>query len=57
MVIINNSDEKQDVAVARFKENTQHYSTGKDVISGQTINIKNNITIEAKSALILELQH
>lgn len=56
MVIINNSDEKQDVAVARFKENTQHYSTGKDVISGQSINIKNNITIEAKSALILELK-
>jgi glycosidase len=56
MVILNNSDEKQDVAVSRFKENTQHYSTGKDVISGQTINIKNNITIEAKSALILELK-
>ena len=57
MVIINNSDDKQEVAVSRFKENTQSYSTGKDVISGQTINIKNNITIEAKSALILELQH
>jgi predicted GTPase len=57
MVIINNSDEKQEVAVSRFKENTQQYSTGKDVISGQTINIKNNISIEAKSALILELQH
>jgi glycosidase len=56
MVIINNSDEKQDVNVSRFKENTQHYSTGKDVISGQSINIKNNITIEAKSALILELK-
>ena len=56
MVIINNSDEKQEVNVSRFKENTQHYSTGKDVISGQSINIKNNITIEAKSALILELK-
>ena len=56
MVIINNSDEKQDLNVSRFKENTQHYSAGKDVISGQSINIKNNITIEAKSALILELK-
>jgi glycosidase len=56
MVIINNSDEKQEVAVSRFKENTQQYSTGKDVISGQTINIKNNISIEAHSALILELK-
>ena len=57
MVIINNSNEKQEIAVSRFKENTQNYSSGKDVISGQTINIKNNISIEGKSALILELQH
>jgi glycosidase len=56
MVIINNSDEKREVAVSRFKENTQNFSTGKDVISGQNINIKNNISIEAKSALILELK-
>jgi glycosidase len=56
MVIINNSDEKQEVAVSRFKENTQQYTTGKDVISGQTFNIKNNISIEAHSALILELK-
>ncbi|MBP6100638.1 MAG: glycoside hydrolase family 13 protein [Flavobacterium sp.] len=56
MVIINNSDEKREVAVSRFKENTQNFSTGKDVISGQSINIKNNISIEAKSALILELK-
>jgi glycosidase len=56
MVILNNSDEKQEVNVARFKENTQNYSTGKDVITGQTLNIKNNISVEAKSALILELK-
>ncbi|WP_310593833.1 glycoside hydrolase family 13 protein [Flavobacterium sp.] len=57
MVIINNSNEKQEIAVSRFKENTQNYSSGKDVISGQTINIKSNISVEGKSALILELQH
>jgi glycosidase len=56
MVLLNNSDEKQEVNVSRFKENIQHYTTGKDVITGQTINIKNNISIEAKSALILELK-
>ena len=56
MVLVNNSDEKQEVNVARFKENTQNYSTGKDVTTGQTINLKNNINIEAKSALILELK-
>ena len=56
MVLLNNSDEKQEVNVARFKENTQNYSTGKDVITGQIINLKNNINIEAKSALILELK-
>ncbi len=56
MVLLNNSDEKQEVNVARFKENTQNYLTGKDVITGQIINLKNNINIEAKSALILELK-
>ncbi len=56
MVLLNNSDEKQEVNVSPFKENIQHYTTGKDVITGQTINIKNNISIEAKSALILELK-
>jgi hypothetical protein len=56
MVLLNNSDEKQEVNVSLFKENIQHYTTGKDVITGQTINIKNNISIEAKSALILELK-
>jgi glycosidase len=56
MVLLNNSDEKQEVNVARFRENTQNYSTGKDVITGQIINLKNNINIEAKSALILELK-
>lgn len=56
MVLLKNSDEKQEVNVSRFKENIQHYTTGKDVITGQTINIKNNINIEAKSALILELK-
>jgi hypothetical protein len=56
MVLLNNSDEKQEVNISRFRENTQNYSTGKDVITGQTINLKNNINIEAKSALILELK-
>jgi glycosidase len=56
MVLLNNSDEKQEVAISRFKESIQNYSTGKDIISGQTINIKNNISIEANSALILELK-
>lgn len=56
MVMINNSEEKQEIAVSRFKENLQHYSTGNEVISGKTINIKNTITIEAKSALIVELK-
>ncbi len=56
MVMINNSEEKQEVAVSRFKENLQHYSTGIEVISGKTINIKNTIIIEAKSALIVELK-
>ena len=33
MVLLNNSDEKQEVNISRFRENTQNYSTGKDVIN------------------------
>ncbi len=56
MIILNNSTKTQTLKTNRFKESIQNYTTGKEVLSGKTIDLKNEITIEAKSSLIIELQ-
>jgi len=55
MVLINNNPEKQVIKTARFSQNIKNFKTGKEVISNQNIDISNEISIEPKSALILEL--
>jgi hypothetical protein len=39
-----------------FKESIKNYQTGTDMISGKQINLKDDIEIDGKSALILELK-
>lgn len=56
MVILNNSSQTQNIKTNRFQESIQNYRTGKEVLTGKTIDLKNEITIEAKSSLIIELQ-
>jgi len=56
MVIINNNVDTQTIKANRFQENIQNYKYGKDVLSAKLIEFKNDITIEGKSVLILELQ-
>ena len=57
MVIINNSKEKQVLEVKRFAEGVNKCTSGKDVISGKSFNLKNNtIEIESITPLILELE-
>lgn len=56
MVIVNNNPEKQTVKTARFNENIQNYTSGKEVISGKSLNVKNDIEIDGKSVLIFELK-
>jgi neopullulanase len=56
MVIINNSIEKQTLKTNRFQENTNQYKTGKDIFTNTSFNLKNEITIEAKAVLVLELK-
>ncbi|MBC7439944.1 MAG: cyclomaltodextrinase C-terminal domain-containing protein, partial [Flavobacterium sp.] len=40
----------------RFQENIQNYKSGNDVLTNKTFDLKTNIEIEGKSALILELK-
>jgi glycosidase len=56
MIVINNSSEKQTFKTNRFAENIQNHQTGKDILSGNTIDLKNEIIIEGKSVLIIELK-
>lgn len=56
MVIINNAAEAKTFKTARFQENIKDFTSGKDVLTGKSINVKEDITIEEKSVLILELK-
>ena len=56
MVLMNNSNETKTVKTNRFKENIKNFKSGKEVISEQTFNITNEIIMEPKSVLILELK-
>lgn len=56
MVVMNNSTEKQTIKTSRFLENIKNYKSGKDVISEKSFDLKNDIELEGKSVLILELK-
>ncbi|MBL0013867.1 MAG: glycoside hydrolase family 13 protein [Flavobacterium sp.] len=56
MVVLNNSPKTQTIKTNRFQESIQNYTAGNDVLTGKTMDLKNEITIEAKSALIFELK-
>ncbi len=56
MVVINNAAEAKTFKTARFQENIKDFTSGKDVLTGKSINVKEDITIDGKSVLILELK-
>lgn len=56
MVVMNNSNENRTFKTDRFQESIQNFKSGKEVISGKIIDLKNDISIESKAAYILELQ-
>lgn len=55
MVLINNSNKEQVLKGERFSESLQGRSSGKDVLSGQTVNLSGDIRIQPQQVLILEL--
>ncbi|MEO0038140.1 MAG: Neopullulanase 2 [Bacteroidota bacterium] len=56
MVVINNNAEKQTLKLDRFKENIKAHLSATEVFSEKQINLKDDLQIEGKSALILELK-
>lgn len=56
MVVMNNSKETRTFKTARFAESIKNHKSGKEVFTDKTIDVTNEVTIEPKSVLILELQ-
>ncbi|PJE41153.1 MAG: alpha-amlyase [Flavobacterium sp.] len=56
MVVVNNNEEKQTFKTNRFAENIKKYQSGKDIFTEKTFDLKNDITIDGKSVMILELK-
>ena len=55
MVILNKNAEAKTIKTDRFEEVISGYKSGKEIISGKTISDISEITIPAKSAVIVEL--
>jgi hypothetical protein len=53
---MNNSVEKQKMNINHFKESIKNNTLGKDVLTDKSFDLKNDIEIEGKSVLILELK-
>lgn len=57
MVVLNNSaEESKTLALGRFGEMLEGVEKGREVITGKEIGLKENLTVPAKTAMILELK-
>lgn len=56
MVVINNDTDKHKMKMEHFKESIKNYQTGKDALTGKQINLKDDLDVEGKATLILELK-
>ena len=56
MIVLNNNEKEQTLDLKRFNESLKGFSTAKDALSGKEISLSsNNLTVSAKSPLVLEL--
>jgi len=56
MVVLNNSADAKTFGTKRFTERLTGFTNGKDVLTGKTVDVMKDITLEAKSVLVLELK-
>ncbi|MEN9999715.1 MAG: hypothetical protein RI922_2705, partial [Bacteroidota bacterium] len=56
MVVLNNSLENQTIDLSRFQEELNGFKATKEVVSEKNIELKNQLTINPKSSLIIELE-
>lgn len=56
MVVLNKNEEPVSLETKRFEEQTKNFSSGYDIISGNTFSDIEKINVPAKSAMIIELK-
>lgn len=56
MVVMNNSADAKTIKTNRFQENIKSFKSGKDVLSGKSVDLSSEISLEGKSVLVLELK-
>lgn len=56
MVILNNNETEQTLDFKHFAESLKGFSKGKDIISDKDFSLQNNLTIPAKTSMVIELK-
>lgn len=56
MVVINNNKDPQTLKLERFKEGLQEYTSGTDILSDTQLDLDQDLNIEGKTPLIIELK-
>ena len=56
MVVLNKSNEAKEIALDRFRESINGYSSGQDVLSGKDYPLNGTLSVPARAPLILELK-
>jgi len=54
MVIINNNETDQTLKIDRYAESLENKTSGTDVMTGKTYDLKTNFIVSKESVLILE---
>ena len=56
MVILNNNESEQTLKIERYAQSLESKTSGTDVMTGKTYDLKSNLVVPKESALILELK-
>ena len=56
MVVLNAADEPRTLALDRFAERILDHTTGRDVVTGETVRLGDTLEVPARAAMVLELE-
>lgn len=56
LIILNGSDQEQTVPMSRFSEVTHGFTTGRNVVSGERLDIREKVKIQPRGVLVMDLQ-
>ncbi|MFC6860238.1 glycoside hydrolase family 13 protein [Zunongwangia atlantica] len=56
MVVINNNAESQTLDLKKYVEGIQNSTSGKEIISGETIQLDESLSVKAQDAMLIQLQ-